>query len=669
MSHASLSLNVHHVARVMTVLALWAVLAYDGGISHGQSTSASLAKQEAHMRTGTVDESFAYRALVPGASFVTEAPVLAKGDMLLLRIVIPDDREGHGYSFALHNADGIFFKRSGNTSGFGRRSFLIPWNGTNATPVRVENLGPQTLCVEELRPVAEFAKWANQPIPPNDFHLGFLMNRGIEGKPQLFDWLRVLPDVPGIAKTASLEVYYARVSPQHLREDLAYLRIMCELNGLQALAIPCSWWAGTPPEVLQRPEFQQVCWSPTDNSTSGAKKLNKLFGREMDVRYGFTVPNMWSNTPWQTMNNPELNKLRHERLRKAIEIIEEQLDGILVGHVAENEPAYWAWEAADYHYPVRRSPLYADFNPFTVADAKKDGVELDPTDGLDLKERRWFHFNAARYVQNTINVYRDAKASGMIFSHALLDQMFPMEGTGYFHPYAEIARVHGARVGLETVYRADFDGLWRTREWGHWACVNREENDGVALEHHVAMLQLEYALGADLFNSYNWDAINENNRSVLYFKEFMDSAAAGHIEMGSRAPADAAWQDLQTSFTTPLAIRAAYPWANELQLTMKPPATGGHLHVWLSAGVGGDVASWATIRAKDIPASGSVSIDFGDLATFRSGQTPVLNLSSTTPGWQVLAGTDGIQYSLRCNLKNARRRSQYVIHEAALAGK
>ena len=177
------------------------------------------------------------------------------------------------------------------------------------------------------------------------------------------------------------------------------------------------------------------------------------------------------------------------------------------------------------------------------------------------------------------------------------------------------------------------------------------------------MLQVEYALGADLFNSYNWDSVNENNRAILYFKEFLDSVKKGNIELGAQESDSLQWQDLPSSFTAPLTIRPAFPWCNELTLTIKPPASGGEIMIKLKAGVDGDIAAFAAIDAGDIPQSGIATVDFGDMAVFKAGQTPVLNLITSSPGWKIAGESDRIRYQLRCNLKKARRLSQYIIQQ------
>ena len=88
------------------------------------------------------------------------------------------------------------------------------------------------------------------------------------------------------------------------------------------------------------------------------------------------------------MNSPTLNSYRHGRLGWALGALTDRVSksGIdLAGVYLENEPRYWdtACEAGN---PKRQwKTCWADFNPFVISDAKKDGVNIDPSDGLDYK--------------------------------------------------------------------------------------------------------------------------------------------------------------------------------------------------------------------------------------------------------------------------------------------
>jgi hypothetical protein len=64
---------------------------------------------------------------------------------------------------------------------------------------------------------------------------------------------------------------------------------------------------------------------------------------------------------------------------------------------------------------------------------------------------------------------------------------------------------------------SDFD---RVREWGVWCNLNREETDGQPIERHLWDLRTTYAMGGELFNSFNWHLIGPD-AYFNYAREFI----------------------------------------------------------------------------------------------------------------------------------------------------
>lgn len=636
-----------------------------------QSQAVRAAKLEPlRLRIGTVEEQYQVWALEAGESLTTCVASPGPNGCLLLRCVIADDFVGHAYDFDLYFGTRLIHRRSGTTNGMGARSFFISCQGTAASAdpleLRLQNNAREKFYVQSLESLPDFASWLSSPFSQDDFTLA-LLQHGVPG-PETdrgFAQAAALTTAPGVLKAASVEFHYARLKRDELDGQVKYFRSKCAENGLAGLAIPCSWWGGTPPEVFERLDFQQVCWSETDNYDEG-EPLKKLLGPKWDLRYGLTVPNCWANTPWQTMNSPGLNQLRQERMRNFVGIIEPQMKDMLAGYISENEPAYWAWDQdTDRNYPVRRLPLWADFNPCTVAAAKADGVELEPRDGLSQKERTWLQQNAARYMKANIDTLSSAGASGKLFTHALLGLHFPSKGTGYFHPYGEVARVAGAFTGVETLGRAELDGLWRVREWGPWGCVNREENDGFGTEWHVAMVQLEYMMGASLFNSYNWQAINEDNRAINYFNEFLSSVRENAEAVAGERSTGEKWQEAGSGPWL-LKTRDELPWANALELRLRAKPEAAPMALWLTQGVSGPVIAWCLVEATQAREDAPSRIDLGDLTQCEQNNFVFLHLGAQ-PGWQIRCGEEGPDYRLLCELKKERRRSQYLLQHPGRA--
>lgn len=610
------------------------------------------------MRVGTVQEHYTTQRIPAGTTQKLAVAVESSPATFALRMVIPDDLDGHDYDFEVAVGDSVVTRRGGTTRGFGRRTFFftVParlMGNSKELSLEVRALGREPLFVESIIP----APIPDRPFSADDFTLSLLMNCA-DNEPQRFQVYDELSSAPGVRMAAAREVYYASTTPEQLSQQLRGFRRQCIKRGLGFYAVTCSWWAGTPREVRDRIDFQQICWSETDNYDEGPA-LKELLGDKWDLRYGLTVPNRWANTPWQTMNNPELKALRHERITTCIKLLEKESGADLLGYISENEPAYWAEAETDYKYPVKRDGLLADFNPHAVADAKRDGVDLDPRGGLGINERLWLHQNVAHYMQDSIDALTSAGASTPLYTHALLGQYFPMEGTGLFHPSGETARVRGAHTGLETHRTTDVDGLWRVREWGPWGTVNREENDGMGLEYHVAMLRAQFMMGADLFNSYNWHAIQG---AAGYFNDFLQNLAAGGIVTAGRRTGGTQWMNADR-WEGRLRTHPDFPWANKLELTLDASSSSQPLTVELTKGREGPVVGYATVWPEEVNRARPSRIDLGDLTQLQQSEPVYLRL--TGPGWKILASDEGPDYHLMADLSAERRRSQFVIKASA----
>ncbi|MBN1902731.1 hypothetical protein JW926_15505 [Candidatus Sumerlaeota bacterium] len=620
---------------------------------------------ELRMRIGSIMEKHKTFGLKSGKSAICDLNSCRRGDSLLLAIVIPDDRDDFLFDFEILVDDMTIYKQSGHTRGFGLRSFFIalpdlPRQKGEKQKLRIINHGAEDIFIKELSLLPRFYKWLSLPLPENDFTLSLLTDPNNVSN---FDRIAALKDAPGVRKAFSMEMRYGNAAPADRDRMIDAIKKRCAERNLSFVAIPCSWWAGTPKEVFDRIDFQQVCWSDSDNHDEG-DALKKLLGDKWDIRYGLTVPNMWSSTPWQTMNNPELNALRHERLKGMMDKINEILKDELIAVISENEPAYWAFEESDGRYPVKRTPLWADFNPHTVKDAEKDGVILDPSDGLDMVERAWLQMNLSRYIQNTIDVICQSKPDAQVYSHALLDYThFPFFGTGHARPYAEVARVNNARLGVEMLWKTDMDALWRIREWGPWANVNREECDSFSVIYHVATLQACFIMGADMLNSYNWSGMGREGDPIAYFNEFLNNVASGGcVALAEEREADEwyplkEWQGIITQ-------NDAFPWGNQLELKLRCCRFNSYLQIWITKGMDGPIVAYRTLDVNDFAWNGPTTIDLGDIANLAQLDTAYLHLKAGED-WEYFGTERGPAYRYICNMPRERRRSQYVINRTS----
>lgn len=300
-------------------------------------------------------------------------------------------------------------------------------------------------------------------------------------------------------------------------------------------------------------EYQQIVYSP--NHVRETPQLRELLGDSYAREYGLTTPNRWSNTPWLTYNHPRLNAFLGQQYSRVAAIYDRVLEErILAGEAIPfapistgTESLYWVREGnrgmddfvyTEYNDGINRDPLTGDFNPYTVEAARRDGVELDPTDGLDRRERDWLHHNLARYTQMLVDAMYGAQG-GSILRVTDDGNLQPVvaprhqiytEPYGYrFYPYWDVTRpmmqvgvVRGARPGAQW-YTTDFvPYLRRQRELGKTANPNFEWTGIAGEDDAVSSLRAAYAFGVEFVTLYNWTGDVDRAKRVLerYGREF-----------------------------------------------------------------------------------------------------------------------------------------------------
>jgi hypothetical protein len=96
-------------------------------------------------------------------------------------------------------------------------------------------------------------------------------------------------------------------------------------------------------------------------------------------------PNMWGSTFWTSSWDPLLQTIMRQRFLAGTAEISETVD-LLKARGQTPRPLYTR----------ELGPPLGEVNAATMAAAAKDGVTLDPTDGLDQAERAWLHTNDVR---------------------------------------------------------------------------------------------------------------------------------------------------------------------------------------------------------------------------------------------------------------------------------
>jgi len=353
---------------------------------------------------------------------------------------------------------------------------------------------------------------------------------------------RLIPRSPYLMpQTAVLYNFCVRNAAETTRE-IDRLAALAESTNIP-LRIACQiHWGGAPRGVSDGAggtftdlPYQQITYDPDDRYEDPG--LAALMGDRYDVRFGLSVPNVWGDTPWLTFNHPRLNQLRRIRLKQALaawRAARERLAAVGKGYLLPpelstgEETVYWAKGVEDRRYTEinggkPRANLMADFNPFVAADALRDGIHLDPRDGLDNNERWWLHQNLARQQQRIIDWMLEAlpadpirlTGSGPVYAYDLLRRnlytepyampLFPMKDVNPRRPGLEVGFVRDGRSGGAYWSGATMlPWLLKARERGRIALPNLECTGARGDEELRGCLQAAYACGARFATLYNW---------------------------------------------------------------------------------------------------------------------------------------------------------------------
>lgn len=617
------------------------------------------------------------RAVYSQESFEVNGPV----DYLAITEVYPDNYKPVEYHY-LVSAPGIGTNEQVHKStGFGPVTYFVKATKKPLGTVRIRNLQPnnQPVLISKVWGVSEDEM--RLLLKRDSFLLmGLIPNSKPDEQDKLVHMLaNKLASKPryGIRIGFSTEIYYANRDAANVKQQLETCTKWAQQYGLPVLIGPVSWWAGTPVHVpdglggkFGDVKYQQVCYSP-DVEVDEHPQLKEMLGERYNRHYGLSVPNQWSNCPWLTMNSDVLNRYRYARLDEAIGLLSKIGDTNkqrICGIFLENEPRYWDTDCEAHNPKAGRQgkTLWADFNPVTVEAAKKDGIVLDPSDGLADDELLWLHRNVGRYNQETVNAARESLAKyGFdsqipLYTHSLqLRSLFP--GGPINHPASEWAYADGARTGIEGMWSQPSDFI-RIREWGRWANLNREENDGQHIDCHLWDLRVAYMMGADFYNSYNWHAIGAE-RFFAYVNEFLENLPTVMLP-----PTEAKMVNTEFQMKLPMKLQAFS--RIELPILVTPGPFEGTLRLAVDSTSGGTFYSEPTsVRFAD--GCHNLVFEFTMPAEARWNETVVVKLiASDVRGKTVssehikFAVTSAQQIKLSLDLRTQRALSLAVISHA-----
>jgi hypothetical protein len=110
--------------------------------------------------------------------------------------------------------------------------------------------------------------------------------------------------------------------------------------------------------------------------------------------YRPTWPGTPGNTIWPSRYNPELETFLQARVERTSRLLAEEI-GFFKAAGNDLKPVYIMSDAGVALWTQGQN--FGDFNPLMVAAAQRDGLTLNPEDGLTKEERIWLHRNLTRF--------------------------------------------------------------------------------------------------------------------------------------------------------------------------------------------------------------------------------------------------------------------------------
>ncbi len=614
-----------------------------------------------------------------GKSIDSTASYTVKGqpEYLAITEIYPDTTKDVEYRYQL-SAPGIgVYHRTRKSLGFGPISYFIKVNKYPLGSITISTDG-KPVCIQSVRGVT--AQELRKIKTADSFQLmGLIPTTNPKERQRLVDVLmtrlRTLPEYH-ITRGMAFEIRYANMDVGGVKAELALSQKWAKQYQVPMMLGMVSWWVGTPlgiPDGLGGTfsdlKYQQVCYSP-DVEMPENPALRSLLGDRYNHHYGLTTPNIWSNTPWLTMNSDVLNNYRYKRMMDTISSLK-QISPNDTSWVAsiflENEPRYWdtQMEAGNPKAGRQGKPLWGDFNPLLIEAARKDGVDINPVDGMSDVELCWLHQNVGRYDQAAVNGLNTAIKTqrwGLklpVYTHAMQFQHF-YGGEQIKHATSEWAYAKNALTGIEGIFCTVSD-FYRIREWGPWVNLNREETDGLPTDAHLWDMRVDYMMGGGLYNSYNWHILGED-RFFDYVNKFLDNLPVVNLR-----PA-------QVRYTSADSLTMRAPMQLQAFTGVRLPvevlkSLGAQISLVVRDGSGNEYSSQPqSVELK--PGQHSLSFEFPTPAECGYQLDATVSLRVTDAKGKVISGVAGFvpasaeNMMLSLDLQAQRGLSQWVIQQS-----
>lgn len=408
------------------------------------------------------------------------------------------------------------------------------------------------------------------------------------------------------------DIFYMSRTDEELENILSYLLCIAEKKGIDLYLDYNTWWSGTPsgPDgkggYFADVEYNQVIYDPQSQ------------------RYSLSVPNMWSNTPWYTMNHETLNHARKTRVKKAIDILQRlearlyhnRQDAPKISLFIDNEPTYWA------NFAYSDSPdSGGDFSLAAVEAAGRDGVCLRPEKDITKEQRLWLLKNLNDYIsdlsktmknasEKEYGVVREGKTtySGRDLAENIYTHIFPNHSYPFVHfkyPQWETHVTKWAKLGLEGCLWEDPRIMEYAIQFGKLAMINAER----CCYSDQTFLHMYYMYGAEagmIFNYYPGDPAEISAVGDQGGKKYAEADYAYPVY-----EYDVFFKELQDPSIMETRNLALRPYRQRKVLQPDTPGTGSIL---LKTGKAGQYPYGARLELSAFvkPSNGGIRVCFGN---------------------------------------------------------
>lgn len=633
--------------------------------AHRLRTSGSTARVSGHVEAGQITETYAARTVRDGGRFSVRLSVDRTRPLTLqIKEIRPNETWGRAYGFRVL-LDGIpHYVRDPRTTDAGGGPYSSFFLDTSDPEVIRDGTVVVTVEGTSTEPAYLGEIWAYADLPAMVRAQGmrvpdrmvFVLGQDHRGEAYFrsrLDYVRDhIHESPQVGRgMAVLDYFPVRTTEQMRANYELWLRLSREY-GLPFAIESTSDWEGTPGRIPDGKggtfgdiEYHQILWSPQDRTGPDKdvfkdQRLDELLGDRYEPRYGLSVPNIWGSTPWLTWRHPDLNAYFEKKANESLELVRSlawdlQRSGEgerLLDFSTTMESTYWSKRGGkgvadqaytEYNDGVERRDLYADFNPSTVAAAREDGVELDPTDGLSEAEKRWLYKNQSYPQQLFADIFYaglpreriEADGDGVRFPtdmrrHNVHAEVYSRVQEPYWadtHPSSVQGVVHRARPGAEYISLDDytkggFAHLQRMREFGRIANPNLENSVSGYGPDKTLLLRQTYVNGSRYTSIYNWQGSGSPDAATGWVNAFIDDMHPFDVDRaGTPNGRIAGERTVSTTFTA-----GDVRLANHVDVRIERSGPPAPLRLAVSD-QDGRIVAMRHLGAAEVPASGWAS--------------------------------------------------------------